>query len=261
MGSLGWRMVLEIVVLWIAIYYIYRAFRATRAARILVGMAFVILVVTALSQFFELEVIQFLLEKFLAFLAIALVVLFQPELRSALARLGSSRLFKALNLYEDRQRDFAEEFVATVIMLSKKRVGALFAFQNSIQLKDVIETGTSLDAGFTEDLCHSIFFPKSPLHDGGVVIVGNRIAAAGCIFPISNDYFQDKSFGLRHRAAVGITQESDALTVIISEETGHISLCSNGEVAKNLSENEFREKIERALLSNESGEVSEQLEE
>ena len=118
-----------------------------------------------------------------------------------------------------------------------------------------------LDSVFSEDLCHSLFFPKSPLHDGGVIVKGDRIVAAGCIFPISNDYFKDRSLGLRHRAAIGVTQESDALAIIVSEETGNISLCLHGELMKNLNEDELREQLKLQLLIQEGLPVDQQLEE
>ncbi len=240
--------IFEILMLWVATYYIYRSFRATRAARILVGLAFLFLIVAFLAHFFRLEVIKFLLESLLALLSFALIIIFQPELRSALARLGSRGVLRSLKLYENTEFDFVEELERTVISLSKKRTGALLSIENKIQLKDVIETGTELDAKFSEDLCQSIFFPKSPLHDGGIVIRANRVVAAGCIFPVSSDYLKDRSLGLRHRAGIGLMEEYDAICIITSEETGSISLCANGELIQNLSEDEFRKKIKTILL-------------
>lgn len=235
-----WRDGIEILVLATCIYQIYRAFRATRGAQILVGLGTVLIVLALVSTLFEFEVIQWILTRAAAVLALALIVIFQPELRNGLAKLGSNRLFQ---LYGRRRIDFLERFGDAVINLSRKRIGALFAIQRDISLKEQLETGVVIDARFSPELAHSIFFPKSPLHDGGVIIDNERVIGAACVFPVTEREMSDRSTGLRHRAAIGLTERTDAICVVVSEETGTISISENGELQRNFTEEEFREKL------------------
>lgn len=244
-----WRDGIEILVLATCIYQIYRAFRATRGAQILVGLGTVLIVLALASMLFKFEVIQWILARAAAVLALALIVIFQPELRNGLAKLGSNRLF---SLFARRRIDFLERFSDAVVNLSKKRVGALFAIQRDISLKEHLETGVVLDAHFSPELAFSVFFPKSPLHDGGMVIADDRVAGAACVFPLTERELTDRSLGLRHRAAIGMTERSDAIAVVVSEETGAISICENGEIMRNLSEEEFRQRISSIFVTGNS---------
>lgn len=244
-----WRDGIEILVLATCIYQIYRAFRATRGAQILVGLGTVLVVLALASTIFEFEVIQWILARAAAVLALALIVIFQPELRNGLARLGSNRLF---SLYGRRRIDFLERFSDAVINLSKKRVGALFAIQRDISLKEQLDTGVMLDAHFSPELAMSVFFPKSPLHDGGMIIADERVAGAACVFPVTEREMNDRSTGLRHRAAIGLTERSDAIAVVVSEETGSISISENGTLQRNLTEQQFREQIATIFVSNQA---------
>lgn len=241
-----WRDGIEILLLATCIYQIYRAFRATRGAQILVGLGTILIVLTLASAVFKFEVIQWILTRAAAVLAFALIVIFQPELRNGLARLGSNRLF---SFYGRRRMDFLERFADAVINLSKKRVGALFAIQRDISLKEQLETGVALDARFSPELAMSVFFPKSPLHDGGMILADERVAGAACVFPVTEREMKDRSTGLRHRAAIGLTERTDALAVVVSEETGGISICENGVLQRNLTESQFREKIANIFFS------------
>lgn len=240
-----WRDGVEILILAICIYQIYRAFRATRGAQILVGLGLILVVLTLVSQVFKFQVIGWIITRAAALLAFALLVIFQPELRNALARLGSSKWF---SFSSTRRVAFLERFADAVIALSKKRIGAIFAIQRSISLKPHLETGVSLDAAFSPELAMTVFFPKSPLHDGGMIIADDRVAAAGCVFPVSQRELSDRSLGLRHRAAIGLSEESDAVVVVVSEETGSISICVDGELQRNLGEKLFREKLSDIFL-------------
>jgi len=240
-----WRDGVEILILAICIYQIYRAFRATRGAQILVGLGLILVVLTLVSQVFKFQVIGWIITRAAALLAFALLVIFQPELRNALARLGSSKWF---SFSSTRRVAFLERFADAVIALSKKRIGAIFAVQRSISLKPHLETGVSLDASFSPELAMTVFFPKSPLHDGGMIIADDRVAAAGCVFPVSQRELSDRSLGLRHRAAIGLSEESDAVIVVVSEETGSISICVDGELQRNLGEKLFREKLADIFL-------------
>lgn len=235
-----WRDGIEILLLATCIYQTYRAFRATRGAQILVGLGTILVVLTLVSTIFRFEVIQWIITRAAAILAFALIVIFQPELRNGLARLGSNRLFSFSN---KRRLAFLERFADAVIALSKKRIGALFAIQRGISLKEHLDSGVVLDAQFSPELAMTVFHPKAPLHDGGMIIADDRVAGAACVFPVTEKQMQDRSTGLRHRAAIGLTERTDAIAVVVSEETGGISICENGVLQRNLSEKQFREKI------------------
>jgi diadenylate cyclase len=235
-----WKDAVEILVLATCIYQVYRAFRATRGAQILIGLGLVLLVLTAVAVVFRFEVIGWILNKAVTLLAIGLLVIFQPELRNGLARLGSNRLF---SLSSRGRMAFLERFTEAVELLSRKRIGALFAIQRGVSLKDYLDSGVALDAVFSTELALAVFHPKAPLHDGGMIIANDRVAGAACVFPVTEREMQDRSTGLRHRAAIGITERTDAVAVAVSEETGAISICENGIFSRNLSEKQFREKL------------------
>jgi diadenylate cyclase len=241
-----WRDGVEILLLAACIYQIYRTFRATRGAQILVGLITILVFLTLVSALFKFEVIQWIITRAAAVLAFALIVIFQPELRNGLARLGSNRLF---SFYSKRQLDFLERFADAVIHLSKKRIGALFAIQRDISLKEQLDTGVMLDARFSPELAMAVFHPKAPLHDGGMIIADDRVAGAACVFPVTEREMQDRSTGLRHRAAIGLTERTDAVAIVVSEETGGVSICENGVLMRNLNEKIFREKLAEIFFS------------
>jgi diadenylate cyclase len=202
-------------------------------------------------------VMQWIITESAKLLAFALIVIFQPELRTGLARLGSNRLF---SLYGRRRLDFLERFADSVVNLSKKRVGALFAIQRDVSLKEQLDTGVGLDARFTPELAMAVFFPKAPLHDGGMIIANDRVAGAACVFPVTEREMQDRSTGLRHRAALGLSERTDAICVVVSEETGGISICENGVLQRNLTEKQFREKISDIFFSDKPSNESQTIE-
>ncbi len=248
-----WRDGIEILLLATCIYQTYRAFRATRGAQILVGLGTILIVLTLASAVFKFEVIRWILSQAATILVTALIVIFQPELRNGLARLGSNRW---LSFYSRQRVDFLERFGDAVINLSKKRIGALFAIQRDLSLKEQLDTGVALDARFSPELAMAVFYPKAPLHDGGMIIANDRVAGAACVFPVTEREMQDRSTGLRHRAAIGLTERTDAIAVVVSEETGAISICENGHLHRNLTEKQFREKIADIFISgNPSNEI------
>ena len=249
-----WRDGIEILLLATCIYQIYRAFRATRGAQILVGLATIFVFLTLVSAVFRFEVIQWIITRAAAILAFALIVIFQPELRNALARLGSNRLFSFSNT---RRLVFLERFADAVINLSKKRIGALFAIERAVSLKEHLDSGVVLDAQFSPELAMAVFYPKAPLHDGGMIIAEDRVAGTACVFPVTEKQMQDRSIGLRHRAAIGLTERSDAIAVVVSEETGSISICENGVLQRNLSEKQFRDLLAAIFLSAKSSHETE----
>lgn len=257
-----WRHAIEILIITIGIYQIYRAFRSTRGARILVGLVVILIGLYALLLLFKFQVISWLISRALLVLMVAVPVIFQPEIRNALARLGSSRWLDWLMRNDRRQIDFLESLDEAVVMLSKKRIGALFAIERNISLKAQLDTGVTLNADFSPELAMAIFFPKSPLHDGAMVLAEEKVKAAACVLPVSQRELSDRSMGLRHRAAIGLSEEADAVCVVVSEETGSISICIEGMIERNLSEEKFKERMTEIFLSknnNDEESVSEEL--
>lgn len=240
----NWKSGVEILILAVVLYYIYKYLRGTRGARILIGLALIFITLTFISQLLDLIVIGWILRSFSVFLAIALVVIFQPELRRALTELGSHRFFGSA--FESRET--IEEITDCVFALAGKGFGALIAIEREINLRSVIETGVRIDCDFSEELTLTIFYPKTVLHDGGMVVSNDRIVAAGCIFPLTQREDLDRTLGLRHRAALGLSEESDALAIVVSEETGQVSICHDGIIERNLNVENFRKQLSRLLL-------------
>lgn len=206
----------------------------------MIGLGLILVVLALATQIFQFQVIGWIIFRSAAVLAFALIVIFQPELRNGLARLGSSKFF---SFSSKRRLALVERLADAVVLLSKKRIGALFAIQRDITLKEQLETGVVLDAQFTPELAMSVFYPKSPLHDGGMIIADDRVAGAACVFPVTEKEMKDRSTGLRHRAAIGLTERTDAIAVVVSEETGSISISENGDLQRNLTEKQFRARI------------------
>ncbi len=239
-----WRGLFEILLLSVGIYYGYLYFRGTRGAKVLTGLAIVFLTLTLISQLLNLTVIGWIVRSFSVFLAVALVVIFQPELRRGLAALGGHPIFSLTSEKRETVHDIAE----AVSQLANKQFGALIAIERDTSIRVYEETGVSLDSLFSVELMLTLFHPKSALHDGGVVMRNGRIAAAACIFPVSQRETLDRSLGLRHRAGLGITEESDAIAVIVSEETGGISICHRRKIERNFTPESFRKRISELLL-------------
>ena len=242
--ALGWRSAFEIVLLTVVIYYGYLYFRGTRGAKVLTGLAIVFLALTLISTLLKLAVIGWIIRSFSVFLAIALVVIFQPELRRALAELGGHPIFSL----SGEKREMVHDLAEAVTQLSSKQFGALLAIERDTSIRVYEETGVQLEADFSVELLLTIFHPKTALHDGGVIIRNGRIAAAACIFPVSQRETLDRSLGLRHRAGLGLTEESDAIAIVISEETGGISICHRRRIERDFTPETFRKRIGEILL-------------
>jgi diadenylate cyclase len=240
----NWTSGVEIAILTAVFYYTYLYLRGTHGARILIGLALVFLTLTLLSQIFNLMVIGWLLQSFSFFLAIALVVIFQPELRRALTELGSHHFFTSA--FEERET--IEEVTDTVFELASKGFGALIAIERELSLKTFAETGVRLDSEYSKELVLSLFQPKTVLHDGGLILRSDRIVAAACIFPLTQREDLDRNLGLRHRAGLGLSEESDAVAIVVSEETGQVSICHSGLIERNLSVEKFRRRLSQLLL-------------
>lgn len=239
-----WRGLFEILLLSVGLYYGYLYFRGTRGAKVLTGLAIVFLTLTLISQLLNLTVIGWIVRSFSVFLAVALVVIFQPELRRGLAALGGHPIFSLTSEKRETVHDLAE----AVTQLANKQFGALIAIERDTSIRVYEETGVGLDSLFSVELLLTLFHPKSALHDGGVVMRNGRVAAAACIFPVSQRETLDRSLGLRHRAGLGITEESDAIAVIVSEETGAISICHRRRIERNFTPESFRKRIGELLL-------------
>ena len=238
----GWRSLFEVALLSVVIYYGYLYFRGTRGAKVLTGLAIVFL--TLISTLLHLEVIGWIVRSFSVFLAVALVIIFQPELRRGLAELGGHPIFSLTSEKRETVHDLAE----AVTQLANKQFGALIAIERDTSIRVYEETGVTIDGDFSVELMLTLFHPKSALHDGGVIIRNGRVAAAACIFPVSQRETLDRSLGLRHRAGLGITEESDAVAIVVSEETGGISICHRRRIERSFSPETFRQRISEILL-------------
>ncbi len=237
-----WRSGVEIIILAVLIYHGYLWIRGTRGARILAGLVAVLLTLTLLSEVLELEVIGWLLKSFSVFLALGLVVIFQPELRRALAEIGASRLFQVDSVEEQ----WIEQLVETLVVLAHRRFGALVVIERSIKFtveQQLSDEGVELDACFSKELMLAIFNPKGAIHDGGVVLRENRIHSAATMFHVTQRELKDRTLGLRHRAAIGVSENSDAVALVASEETGSLAVAHKGELERHLSPEQLKQRL------------------
>lgn len=235
-----WRPFLEILFIWALIYSVIRFFQGTRAIQVVLGLL-ILAVIFNLAKWFGLYTINWVLTKLFAVGVVALLIIFQPELRRALARIGQNT-FQGAFL---KKGGTVDEVVQACELFSRKRIGALLAIERDIGLKNYIEGGIGLDAKISAELLITLFTPNTPTHDGGVIIQGSRIASCGSLFPLSQSPDISRSLGTRHRAAIGLTEESDAVCVIVSEETGAISVSVHGKLTRDLDP----EGLKRVLLS------------
>ncbi len=208
------------------------------------GLALALLTLMLVAQLLRLEVILWLIQSITAFLAIALVVIFQPELRRALAALGSHHFFSAT----PQNRETIEVISDMVFDLSNRQFGALIAIERDINIGAFAESGVTIDCELSPELVVTIFQPKTPLHDGGLIMRNDRILAAACIFPVSQREDLDRNLGLRHRAALGLSEESDAVTLVVSEETGIVSICHRGKIERNFDPESLKLRLAELFL-------------
>jgi diadenylate cyclase len=245
----NWNAAIEVLLLAIAIYYGYLYFRGTRGAKVFTGLAVLFILLTLISQILNLTVLSWLLRSLTAFVAFALVVIFQPELRRALAELGSNRLFSSTT----QKRETIDVLADSVLELASKQIGALIAIERDTAIRNFAESGVNLDCEVSQEVLLTIFFPKTPLHDGGVIIRDDRLIAAACIFPVSQREDLDRALGLRHRAGLGITEESDAIAIVVSEETGNLSICYRGKIERGFKPDQFEKRLSELLLKGDQG--------
>lgn len=230
-----WQVAIELCLIGLVVYWVLRFLRGTRGVRMLKGIAFVLVmlyvIVGLLSTHFDLVRVQFLYGKFLYFAAFAALVAFQPELRRALMQLGETRLFRGWTQQIDEE---INSLVEAAVFCSRRKIGALIAIEREVGLGGIAESGTHLNAELSSALLNTIFWPNSPLHDLGVIISQGRVAYAGVQFPLAESGELERELGSRHRAAVGMSQESDAVVVVVSEETGDISVAERGQLIRKL---------------------------
>ena len=222
--------IVQIAILYLVIHAILKGARGSRFGQVLMGVGILAAAMFAFTYIFHFDVLSTIVRSLLVYLAISTVVIFQPEIRRILSQVGAFGYFEKPKFTSEGMA--TPEFISEIITsLSRKRLGALFAFERGISLKSYEETGVQLNATFSRELMVSIFTPPMPLHDGGVTIKNGRISAAHCVFPVSNNPDLIAS-GMRHRAAVGLSEETDALVVVVSEESGAISVAHNGKLLR-----------------------------
>jgi len=251
--SLGIKDIIDIVLVATMLYYIYRLMKQSRSLNIFLGILIFVLVWVLFRFILDMRLMGSILDNLISVGVIGLIILFQDEIRKFLYSLGAHQRFKGLKKFfkitKEKKED--KETVLPIVMacmnMSKNKVGALIVIERSTPLTDVIDTGEKIDAAINQRLIENIFFKNSPLHDGAMIISNKRIAAAGCILPVSHEQHIPRSLGLRHRSALGISQESDAIAVIVSEETGHISAAIEGNFRLRLSAEELEGLLAKEL--------------
>ena len=241
----GWWDLLDILIVSILIYEALKLIRGTRAVQMAVGSMLVV-ALFYISQLAPLQTLNWLIRNALVYVAFGAIVIFQSDIRRALAHLGQAPFFRYFTRAEGSD-ETVEEIVVAATMLAQQRVGAIIAIEREIGLRNYIESGIPLDATLTYDLLVTIFKPGSPLHDGAVIVQEGRIAAAACFLPLTVNPRLSRELGTRHRAAIGLTEESDAAALVVSEETGTISIALNGEIERGLSPDSLRDRL-RSLV-------------
>jgi diadenylate cyclase len=246
--AMTWWDVVDILIVSLLIYEALKLIRGTRAMQMAIGSVVVILLLYA-SQVFPLRTVGWLIRSVLAYIVIAAIVLFQSDIRRALSHLGRGPFFKYLNLGQaEHAAETIEEVITASALLAKAKVGAIIVFEREIGLRNYVESGIPIDSTVSYDLLTNIFQPGTPLHDGAVIIAEGRLAAAACFLPLAVSPKLDRDLGTRHRAAIGLTEETDAIAVVISEERGEISIARHGQISRRLSIEELRDRLQTQIL-------------
>ena len=241
-------LIIDLVLVGFLIYGFIKIAKKSRAIQLIKGILFLV-IITILSNVFKLRILNFILTSFMTYGVIALLLIFQPELRRALEQIGSSTFTKMFGIDKSLRDKIKEDIYKVVIAvqeMAKTKTGALIVFQRDINLQDIVETGVYLDAEISPQLLTNIFYPKTPLHDGAVIIANNKITSAACILPLTDDKEMVRGLGTRHRAAIGISKESDAIAVVVSEETGKVSIAKDGTLIVDVEE----DALKRILIKN-----------
>lgn len=240
----AWRPALEILILAVGIYYVFSYVRGSRGWPVFTGFLVVLLTLVIGTGLLNLQVLKWLMQTFFAGIAVAALVIFQPELRRMLGELGRIPLFHTSR----EERENIEVIVEAAENLAEAKIGGLIAIEQALHLQSIVESGIVVDCEATPEMLETIFFPNNAIHDGGVIIKGNRIRQAACIYPLTRRQDLSKSMGTRHRAAIGLSEESDAIVVVISEETGSISYAYKGELVRGVTLEELRAFLSAVLV-------------
>lgn len=252
----GIKDIIDIVLVALMLFYIYRLMKESRSLNVFMGILMFIVFWLVVSQVLEMKLLGSILDKLVSVGVIGLIILFQEDIRKFLYNLGAHQRMQALRrLFSNNDKGLNEEQIKQTIMpivmscmsMSKKKIGALIVIQRATPLDDIVATGERIDAAISQQLIENIFFKNSPLHDGAMVIARQRIRAAGCILPVSHNLDIPKELGLRHRAALGITHESDCIAIVVSEETGGISVAIRSEFQLRLSAEKLESILTREL--------------
>ena len=251
----GIKDIIDVFLVALMLYYIYRLMKESRSLNVFLGIMLFVLIWLFVSQIVEMKLLGSILDKLVSVGVIALIVIFQEDIRKFLYELGTQKGIRRLvNFFKSNRNSTKEEDKETIIpivmacmSMSKKYVGALIVIERGVPLTDIVDTGELIDARINQRLIENIFFKNSPLHDGAMVISRKRIEAAGCILPVSHNQDIPKELGLRHRAAMGISQNSDAIAIVVSEETGRISVAIKGEFHLRLSAEELESVLTREM--------------
>jgi len=241
-------LIIDITIVILLLYYFFKTVKGSRAIQLIKGIVFLVLA-TTISGLLNFKILNWILTGIMNWGVIAIIVIFQPELRRALEQLGTNKLTKFFGIDKDVATKTKEDIYKVVIAateLSKTKTGALIVLERDIKIQDIIATGIPMNADVSPQLLVNIFEPKTPLHDGAVVISGNKVAAAACVLPLADDKDIAKELGTRHRAAIGISKESDSLVVVISEETGKMSVAKDGTLIADVRE----DVLKKILISN-----------
>jgi uncharacterized protein (TIGR00159 family) len=248
--AMTWWDLLDILVVWFIVYEVLKLIRGTRAVQMVLGGGVFVALFYG-SQLGHLETVNWLIRNLAGYLVFAFIVLFQSDIRRALAHLGRAPFFRYFAKTETAEES-VEELVVATGMLSDKKIGAIIVIERQIGLRNYIEGGIPLDAVLTYDLLVSIFQESSPLHDGAVIVQGDRVAAAACFLPLTVNPKLGKELGSRHRAAIGLTEENDSIAIVVSEETGVISLVSDGQIKRSLDAGALRRRLHSLVLQRRS---------
>jgi uncharacterized protein (TIGR00159 family) len=243
---IGWWDLVDILVVSVLIYELLKLIRGTRAVQMALGGGVIVALFYG-SRWARLETVNWLIRNMVGYIVFAVIVLFQSDIRRALAHFGRAPFFRYLAKAESAAESI-EELVVAASLLSSQRVGAIIAIERQIGLRNYIEGGIRLDAVLTYDLLQSIFLPQSPLHDGAVIVQEDRVAAAACFLPLTVNPKLSKELGSRHRAAIGLTEENDSVAIVVSEETGSVSIVVDGQIERGLDADELRARLRSLVL-------------
>ncbi len=239
--------IIDILVVWYVIYKLMMLLRGTKAVQLFKGVIIIVLI-KLISWFFDLQMVSWVTDQIINWGFIAIIIIFQPEIRRGLEHLGRGSVFFHNKKQNENERNMIKALDSAIQYMSKRRIGALVTIQKNTGLEDYVETGIRLDADITGALLINIFIPNTPLHDGAVIIKENKIAVAAAYLPLSESNLIPKALGTRHRAAVGISEVTDALTIVVSEETGGVTITKNNELLRDLTREDYLKLLNRELI-------------